>query len=436
MAILKCKICGGDLDFSDGASVVCCPYCGTSQTVSLLADASRTLHANSVAAKGEIAEASSGLGSTSKVSPMVTRGNLALEDGDYAQAKAFFERALNLEPENAHAYLGKFLARYRAPSLDALKDRPISYEDDTDFSKAHRFAGGELRVTLSSLIAASRQRKAEAEEAERRLNVCLGEVFTSVLESSSRECSGAQAAIDKLSAEDLEHCGYPSARALLEKMNAISSVLSCRDYLSMEELLKRANVRKRDDSEARGLIERLASCGALEKRQGNQALYGLVGVGREKEQSLLAQKRRHAAREKINAEVQAELQPRIEAIAARYAPLIGQVKTEMGSAESSRGQHEVQVKLQLSQAERERDALGFLDRTQKAACNERIAALKAELRGIPSVEALRAPYLERLSELATAQEAEIDEARKEVRAHHPLPDLEYFLEEVRKERAC
>lgn len=436
MAILKCKVCGGDLGVSDGASVVCCAYCGTSQTVSLLADAPRALHADSVAAEGGIAEASSGQGTMPKVSPMVTRGNLALEDGDYAQAKTFFERALNLEPENAHAYLGKFLARYRAPSLDALKDRPISYEDDADFSKAHRFAEGELRATLSSLIAASSQRKAEAEEAERQLNARLGEVFIDVLENSSRECSNAQSTVDKLSAEDLKRCGYPSARALFEKMNAISSVLSCRDYLSMEELLKRANVRKRDDSEARGLIERLASCGALEKRQDNQALYGLVGVGREKEQSLLAQKRRHAARERINAEVQAELQPCIEAIEARYAPLIGQVKTDMGSAESSRGQHEVQVKLQLSQTERERDALGFFDRTQKAVCNERIAALKTELRGIPSAEVLRAPYLERLDELATAQEAEIFKAGKEVRARHPLPDLEYFLEEVRKEMAC
>lgn len=66
MAILKCKVCGGDLDVSDGASVVCCAYCGTSQTVSLLAESPRDLRSDSIAAKGEGAEASSELGAIPK----------------------------------------------------------------------------------------------------------------------------------------------------------------------------------------------------------------------------------------------------------------------------------------------------------------------------------------------------------------------------------
>ena len=33
MAILKCKMCGGDLTLTDGASVAECEYCGTTQTV-------------------------------------------------------------------------------------------------------------------------------------------------------------------------------------------------------------------------------------------------------------------------------------------------------------------------------------------------------------------------------------------------------------------
>ena len=33
MAIFKCKMCGGDLEISEGASIVECEYCGTKQTL-------------------------------------------------------------------------------------------------------------------------------------------------------------------------------------------------------------------------------------------------------------------------------------------------------------------------------------------------------------------------------------------------------------------
>ena len=33
MAVIKCKMCGGDLNFADGASVAECEYCGSKQTI-------------------------------------------------------------------------------------------------------------------------------------------------------------------------------------------------------------------------------------------------------------------------------------------------------------------------------------------------------------------------------------------------------------------
>ena len=36
MAVLKCKMCGGNLEINDGASVIECLYCGTKHTVSEL----------------------------------------------------------------------------------------------------------------------------------------------------------------------------------------------------------------------------------------------------------------------------------------------------------------------------------------------------------------------------------------------------------------
>ena len=33
MAVLKCKMCGGELDLIEGSSVIFCDYCGTKQTI-------------------------------------------------------------------------------------------------------------------------------------------------------------------------------------------------------------------------------------------------------------------------------------------------------------------------------------------------------------------------------------------------------------------
>lgn len=33
MAIIKCKMCGGDMEVNEGTSVAECEYCGTKQTV-------------------------------------------------------------------------------------------------------------------------------------------------------------------------------------------------------------------------------------------------------------------------------------------------------------------------------------------------------------------------------------------------------------------
>ena len=51
---------------------------------------------------------------------MLERGNMALEDGDWANAERFFEETLNRDPKNAEAYFGKVLAQAHYPNGDAL----------------------------------------------------------------------------------------------------------------------------------------------------------------------------------------------------------------------------------------------------------------------------------------------------------------------------
>ena len=55
-----------------------------------------------------------------KIAALMDRGNMALEDGDWAKADSFFEDVLNNDSKNAQAYLGKALAVEKCRTPDAL----------------------------------------------------------------------------------------------------------------------------------------------------------------------------------------------------------------------------------------------------------------------------------------------------------------------------
>ena len=55
-----------------------------------------------------------------KIASLLDRGNMALEDGDWAKADSFFEEVLNNDSKNAQAYLGKTLAQEKCRTMDAF----------------------------------------------------------------------------------------------------------------------------------------------------------------------------------------------------------------------------------------------------------------------------------------------------------------------------
>ena len=55
-----------------------------------------------------------------KIASLLDRGNMALEDGDWAKADSFFEDVLNNDSKNAQAYLGKTLVQERCRTIDAF----------------------------------------------------------------------------------------------------------------------------------------------------------------------------------------------------------------------------------------------------------------------------------------------------------------------------
>ena len=57
---------------------------------------------------------------TDGYNPLLDRGFMTLEDGDYAKADGLFEDVLNMNPKCAEAYMGKLMAYYKVDSVTAF----------------------------------------------------------------------------------------------------------------------------------------------------------------------------------------------------------------------------------------------------------------------------------------------------------------------------
>ena len=73
-------------------------------------------------------------------SAMVMRGQFALEDGNFIQAGEYFERALDQNPQDGAAYLGKVLAALHLSNASQIDEYFIKLHDDKDYDRAIRFS--------------------------------------------------------------------------------------------------------------------------------------------------------------------------------------------------------------------------------------------------------------------------------------------------------
>ena len=137
--VFKCRMCGGDLDIKDGETITQCPYCGSYQTLPI----------NEVAETGN---------ETSKVPSLLKRAFIFLEDGNFDRADDYCEKVLDIEPENALAYLGKLMVEQRVRKreeladggryLASLKESENTFEASSNFQKIVRFGDKKLVALL------------------------------------------------------------------------------------------------------------------------------------------------------------------------------------------------------------------------------------------------------------------------------------------------
>lgn len=91
-------------------------------------------------------------GGNTNIAPLLKRVFMFLEDGDFDSADEYCEKMLDIEPENAQAYLGKLMAELWVRKRENLRDCVEPFDGSNNYQKVMRFGSEELRAELMSCI--------------------------------------------------------------------------------------------------------------------------------------------------------------------------------------------------------------------------------------------------------------------------------------------
>lgn len=99
--------------------------------------------------------------------PLLRRAFIFLEDADWKSADEYCEKVLDIDPENAFAYLGKLMAELKVKSQESLKHCAEPFDKSSNYQKVVRFADEKLKAELSGYIEHINVRNEKAREKAR-----------------------------------------------------------------------------------------------------------------------------------------------------------------------------------------------------------------------------------------------------------------------------
>ena len=170
--------------------------------------------------------------SAANTAPLLKRAFIFLEDGDWSSADEYCERVLDLDPENAQAYLGKLLAELRVRKQAQLADCDEPFDDRDNFRKVIRFGDKALCDTLEGYITQIEQRNEEAR---------LSGLYTSA--KQHMDAAHSEADYKRVAGEFAAISQYRDAGEL--RTNCLNRAEECRKdsiYKKAEELLARNSI--------------------------------------------------------------------------------------------------------------------------------------------------------------------------------------------------
>ena len=137
---------------------------------------------------------------------LLKRAFMFLEDGDWSAADEYCEKVLDIDPENARAYLGKLMTECRACRMEDLQNCRQPFDGSSNYNKILRFAEPKLIETLKGYIAHINERNENA-----RLTGIYNRAVSAMNEANSENGYKAAAEIFKTVP------GFKDADSLVEK---------------------------------------------------------------------------------------------------------------------------------------------------------------------------------------------------------------------------
>lgn len=117
---VKCPGCGADIQLDDSREYGYCTYCGRQVVREKIIVEHRV--------KGAVSEQS-----------LMERATLFLGQRDFDEAKSYFEKALDLNPKNGKAYLGKLFCQMKVTSLEEAEESEKALEKYENYHLALKF---------------------------------------------------------------------------------------------------------------------------------------------------------------------------------------------------------------------------------------------------------------------------------------------------------
>ena len=84
------------------------------------------------------------------VDSLLKRAFMFLEDGDWNNANIYCEKILDIDPENAQAYLGELLIELKVSKFEKLSEFHTTFSDNKNYEKIMRFADSELKERVKN----------------------------------------------------------------------------------------------------------------------------------------------------------------------------------------------------------------------------------------------------------------------------------------------
>ena len=180
---------------------------------------------------------------TPNMGALTRRGQIYLEDGEFKAAYNCFDKALNDNPEDSEAYLGKFMSSMEKENIQELKKLSIeSLNDFKDFERAIRFADSAMKqklIEIQDCIETNFKKKKELE----------------ILTEKGKIYNSAEAIIEK---EPNKISSYEEARELF---------ISLQDFQDSKEKViycnNRINKLHEEEKNRYNCAQKLIACGQL-----------------------------------------------------------------------------------------------------------------------------------------------------------------------------